>query len=107
MHETIIPGTHDPRPRSVEAYFVDWVCRHVDRADLRDRSDVPELDHAVGVAGRDDVAPGVARHPIARVGMSIKRLHAQSASRIPDADRLVAAGGADVIGKRLPGAGID
>ena len=104
MHESIIPGADDPRPGSVEAHFVDRMRRHVDRADLRDRAHVPELDHAVGIARSDDVAPGVARHPIARVRVAVKGLDAEPGSDVPERHGLVAGAGGDGIGDDENGA---
>ena len=94
--EAVVGRADDARRAAVEADLVARVLAHLDRADLRDRAHVPQLDRAVGVARGDDVAAVVDGDRVARVGVAVERLGAEVGSDIPDGDGLVSCSGGKV-----------
>ena len=79
----------------------------VNRHDLGDLARVPQLDHPVRVRGRHDAAQQVERSGVAAVVVPVEGLRAQPAARVPDRDRLVGRGGAEVGGVGLPAHVVD
>ena len=74
MHEAVVAGADDARAAPVEAHLVHGMGTDMYGTDLRDRAHVPQLHDAVGVAGRDDVAPGVAGDAVAGIGVAVEGL---------------------------------
>eukprot|EP01033_Poteriospumella_lacustris_P004989 gene4990-3566_t len=103
---SIVAGSDRTRSASIHRQLVHWVLSDVDRAQLGDHANIPDLHHAIRIGGDDDVASVRHGEMVAGVGMSVQSLYAQASSAVPNGDRLVARRRAHIGGERLPACSI-